>query len=146
MKRAVKIFLTIFLCSMMAAPVLSAQNNAKSKSQKMTRQEKKEMRLKASLQSRKFYFQLLKHRLFVMEADELYGRSGIMIPVSSSINFLAIKGNKVIFQFGFDGSAMGPNGLGGVTAEGFIDYYTLNPGKTKKSYGSLRLYPSESFR
>ena len=141
MKKVAKIFLMVLLSGVIAVPTLSAQNT-KGKNQKMTRQEKKEMRLKASLKSRKHYFSLLKNRLFVMEADQLYGRGGIMIPVSSSINFLAIKGNKVIFQFGLDGAAMGPNGLGGMTAEGFIDKYKLDPGKTAKKAmvvsGSIR--------
>lgn len=131
MKKASKIFLTFLLIGVMTGPAINAQQ-VKSKNQKMTRQEKKEMRMKASLQSRKHFFELLKHRLYVMEADQLYGRTGIMIPVSSSINFLAVKGNKVIFQFGLDGRATGPNGLGGMTAEGFIGHYILNPGKTTK--------------
>lgn len=129
MKRVTKILLAVFLCCMMAAPSLSAQNQANSK-QKMTKQERKEKRLKASLESRKHFFQLLQARLFVMEANELYGRTGVMIPVSPSLNFLAVKGNKVIFQFGLDGGMMGPNGVGGMTAEGFIDHYSFNPGKT----------------
>lgn len=98
----------------------------------MTRQEKKEMRLKAEKKSRKHYFQLLQHRLFVLQADQLYGRGGLAIPVTPSLNFLAIKGNKVIFQFGLDGALSGPNGLGGITAEGFVDNYVLNPGKNEK--------------
>lgn len=129
MKKAIKISLIMILCSAMAMPSVSAQNDAKSKSH-MTKQEKKEMRMKASLESRKYIFQLLKHKLFVLEANQLYGRSGMMIPVSSSINFLAIKGNKIIFQFGLEGRMMGSNGLGGLTAEGFVDNYSFNPGKT----------------
>lgn len=120
----------------MAAPSVNAQNQAKSKHQKMTKQQKKELRLKASLESRKQYFQLLQSRLFVLEANQLYGRNGMMIPVSPSLNFLAVKGNKVIFQFGLDGGMMGPimgsNGVGGMTAEGFISHYTFNPGKSSK--------------
>lgn len=141
MKKVIKIFLTVLLSSMMVMPALQAQN-VKGKSKKMTRQERKEMRLKASAQSRKHYFQLLKQRLFVLQADQLYGRGGLAIPVSPSLNFLAIKGNKVIFQFGLDGWLSGPNGVGGITAEGFIDHYSLNPGKTEKKAmivtGSIR--------
>lgn len=136
MKRVTKIILSVFICSIMAVPSVSAQNQVKSKHEKMTKQQRKEMRLKASLESRKHYFLLLKSKLFVMEANQLYGRNGVTIPVSPSINFFAVKGNKVIFQFGLDGSMMGPmmgpNGVGGMTAEGFIDHYTFNPGKTTK--------------
>ncbi len=132
MKKAIKIFLMMLLCSAMVVPAVSAQNEAKSKHQKLTKQEKKEMRIKASLESRKYIFQLLKQRLFVLEANQLYGRNGIMIPVSSSINFLAIKGNKIIFQFGLEEGVIGRNGVGGLTAEGFVDHYSFNPGKTTK--------------
>ena len=141
MKKVVKIFLLVLISSVMVVPALQAQNE-KGKNKKMTRQERKEMRLKASLESRKRIFQLLKHRLFVMEGYQFYGRAGILMPVSSSKNFFAIKGNKVIFQFGLDGVVGGPNGLGGVTAEGFVDHYSLDPGKTTKKAmvvtGSIR--------
>lgn len=141
MKKVIKLFLTILLSSMMVTPALQAQN-AKGKQKKMTRQEKKEMRLKAEKQSRAYYFQLLQQRLFVLQADQLYGRNGFAIPVSPSLNFLAIKGNKVIFQFGLGGWLSGPNGVGGITAEGFVDNYSLNPGKTSKKAmvvtGSIR--------
>lgn len=141
MKKVIKIFLTMLLSSIMVMPALQAQN-ARSNNKKMTRQEKKEMRLKAEKQSRGHYFQLLQQRLFVMQADQLYGRGGLAIPVTPSLNFLAIKGNKVIFQFGLDGAFSGPNGLGGITAEGFVDNYSLNPGKNEKKAmvvtGSIR--------
>ncbi len=131
MKKAIKLFLTILLSTIIVVPALEAQN-VKTKNKKMTRQEKKEMRLKASLQSRKHYLQLLQHRLFVLQGDQLYGRNGFSVPVSPSLNFLAVKGNKVIFQFGLDGGLPGPNGVGGVTAEGFLGHYSLKPGKTEK--------------
>lgn len=141
MKKVIKIFLTMFLSSMMVMPALQAQN-VKAKNKKMTHQERKEMRLKAEKQSRAYYFQLLQQRLFVLQADQLYGRGGVAIPVTPSLNFLAIKGNKVIFQFGLDGWLSGPNGVGGITAEGFVDNYSLNPGKTSKKAmvvtGSIR--------
>jgi hypothetical protein len=129
MKKVIKKFLTIFLISMMVMPVLQAQNE---KTKKSKRQERKEMRLKASAQSRKHYFQILQNRLFVLQADQLYGRNGFSIPVSPSLNFFAIKGNKVIFQFGLDGWYSGPNGVGGITAEGFVGKYSVDPGKTEK--------------
>jgi len=129
MKKIIKLFLTILLSSLVIGPGLQAQQV---KNKKMTRQERKTMRLKAEKQSRQYYFQLLKHRLFVLEANQLYDRNGFAIPVSSNLNFLAVKGNKVIFQFGLDGWMPSPNGVGGITAEGFLDHYTVNPGKTEK--------------
>ena len=129
MKKAIRIFLMTLLCSALVMPSLSAQNDVR-KHKKLNKQEKKEMRLRESQETRKYIFQLLKQRLFVLEADQLYSRSGMTIPVSSATNFLAIKGNKIIFQFALENGAMGANGIGGMTAEGFVDNYSFNPGKT----------------
>lgn len=133
MKKSLKIFLLLFLCNILASPFLYAQKPMVSvrKHQKIEKLKRRELRLKASLQSRRYYAQLLKQKLFVLQADQLYGYTGAMIPVNSSTNFLAIKGNKVIFQYGFIGR-IGWNGVGGVTAEGFIDHYLFNPGKSNK--------------
>ncbi|MBE0652123.1 MAG: DUF4251 domain-containing protein [Bacteroidales bacterium] len=131
MKKAMRIFLMIILCSAMTVPSLRAQNNDVLP-KKMTKQERKELRLKESLASRERILQLLKQRLFVLEAYQIYGRNGITIPVNSAVNFMAIKGDKIIFQFGLEGGAVGSNGVGGITAEGFIDNYTFNPGKSTK--------------
>jgi hypothetical protein len=131
MKNAIKVFLITLLCSALTLPSLRAQDQA-GKHKKLTREERKEMRLKESLATRKYVYELLKERLFVMEAYQIYGRSGMLIPVNSAVNFMAIKGNKIIFQFGIGGGAVGSNGVGGITAEGFVDNYVLNPGKTTK--------------
>ncbi len=130
MKKALKMILATVLISAVAMASVNAQEHDPQK--KLTRQEKKELRLKESQASRKFFYGLLKNRLFVLEAYQIYARNGMAIPVNSAVNFMAIKGDKIIFQFGLGGAAVGSNGVGGVTAEGFVDHYVLNPGKTAR--------------
>ncbi len=98
---------------------------------KIEKRKRKQARLKASLKSRAYYANLLKKHYFVFQADHLYGPGGMSYSVTPDINFLAVVKNKVILQFGFDG-VMGWNGVGGLTAEGFLDNYKFHPGKTVK--------------
>ncbi|MBN2614320.1 MAG: DUF4251 domain-containing protein [Bacteroidales bacterium] len=100
---------------------------SKAKHRKELRMKKKAEKARASLESRKYYAYLLKNRAFVLEATEFYGPRGVMMPVSPSTNFLAVRKNKLIFQFGL--GAGGRNGVGGMTAEGFINHYEFDPGK-----------------
>ncbi|MBN2638426.1 MAG: DUF4251 domain-containing protein [Bacteroidales bacterium] len=103
----------------------------------LTKKEKKELKIKKkekksleSLKSRKHYAYLLKNKAFVLEANQLYGPRGNMISVSPTTSFFAVRKDKVIFQFGL--GAGGRNGVGGMTAEGFISDYKFNPGKNSK--------------
>ncbi len=103
----------------------------KKEQRKLEKQKKKEERKKRSLNSRKFYAKLIKNKQFVFQATRLYGPAGNYYSVTPDINFVAIKGNKIILQFGFQG-VLGWNGVGGVTAEGFLTNYRFYPGKNNK--------------
>lgn len=98
---------------------------------KIERRKRKVARLKASLRSRAYYANLLKHHYFVFQADRLYGPGGVSYSVSPDVNFFAVVKNKVILQFGFQG-LVGWNGVGGLTAEGFLSKYSFRQGKSLK--------------
>jgi len=108
---------------------------------KIEKKKRKMIRLKRSLKSRAFYANLLKRHYFVFQADRLYGPGGLSYSVSPDINFFAVFKNKVVLQFGFQG-IIGWNGVGGLTAEGFLDTYHFNPGKSLKKaltiHGTIR--------
>ncbi len=112
----------------------SAQTKPLSKKEqrKLEKQKKKEERLKKSAAMRKYYAQLLKEKRWVFQATRLYGPGGQLYNVSPDINFVAVKDSMIILQFGFQ-NVVGWNGVGGVTAEGFLSGYEFNPGKNHKS-------------
>lgn len=132
MKISTKILLLILITGFLNTGNIYAQKSGKlSKQQKKElKLKKKQMRMKASLESRKYYTYLLKNKTFILEATQLNGPTGLPFSVSPSTNFFAVKGNKVILQFG-NGTG-GRNGVGGMTAEGFINNYEFKKPKSPK--------------
>lgn len=63
-------------------------------------------------------------RGFVLEADYLQGRGGELVSVSKNINFIQVRGTQGTLQTGSN-TAIGFNGLGGVTTEGNISNYKV---------------------
>lgn len=90
-----------------------------SQDNRLSRQEKKEV--KKARMTENFYFlgSLLDAKRFVLEADFLENTYGYRLPVTSTLNFIIIEESKGILQTGAD-SRMGYNGVGGVTAEGTV--------------------------
>ena len=70
----------------------------------------------ASIQARA----ALRNQDFVLEAESLQFRNGSTVFVNSSTNFISVKGNRAVVQISPSNFASGPNGLGGVTVDGYI--------------------------
>ena len=104
-----------------------------SQDNRLSRQEKKEVR-KARM-TENFYFlgSLLDAKTFVLEADYLENTYGYRLPVTSTLNFIIIEESKGILQTGAD-SRIGSNGLGGVTAEGNISGWEVYKDLKKQIY------------
>lgn len=138
------IFLSLVL--MMVGFVGYAQSSSAfiQQNRKELKLKKKEARAKAAQESRKYYANLLKNKAFIMEATQLYGPAGNMFVVSPTTNFFAVRKNKIIFQYGLGFG--GRNGLGGMTAEGFITHYKFNqePSKNKALSVSGQIKPKGS--
>ncbi len=123
----IKYILVLFLMLGFAIPQDTyAQHKILTKKEirRIQRKKRKVARLKASLRSRAYYANLLKRHYFVFQADQLYGPGGVSYPVSPDVNFFAVVKNKVVLQFGFQG-VLGWNGVGGLTAEGFLAKYVF---------------------
>ncbi len=103
---------------------------------KFERRKKKEEKERSSFKQRLKYAKMLKDQRFVFQANILFGPQGESYSVSPSINFLAVKGNQVVLQFGFEG-VIGWNGVGGLTSEGYLENYKFEPGKKKNSALSI---------
>lgn len=63
--------------------------------------------------------ELVKTQSFVLEANTLYGKSGVSYPLSPNINFVGFDGKNSTIQLAFNG-LVGWNGIGGVTIDGTI--------------------------
>ena len=62
----------------------------------------------------------LRNQDFVLEADNVQFRNGNTVFVNSSTNFISVKGNRAVVQISPSNYYSGPNGLGGVTVDGYV--------------------------
>jgi len=146
MVRLFIVFLTLSLLSPVSSFAQSETGDSTLSSQerkKLTKEEKKEARwakreekeLRKSerkleeLQRKQINYTLIKEIVedsaFVLEGTSLYNRYGRSVPVSPSINFIAISGDSLTLQIGSDFS-IGRNGAGGITLEGRILKYEVD--------------------
>jgi len=123
MKRYSLIIVSIFLFG-----GLMAQNSKKEerKKRKAEREQKLEQQFNATES-------VLENRTFVLEADYLSDKYGQRVPVTSGLNFIMVDSSQATLQVG-NISGYGPNGVGGITAEGSISDYDLDINENKKSF------------
>jgi hypothetical protein len=65
-------------------------------------------------------FAAVRNQDFVLEAQSVQFRNGPAVFVTSSTNFISVKGGRAVVQISPSNFASGPNGLGGVTVEGMV--------------------------
>ncbi len=104
-----------------------------SQGEKLTRQEKKEVRKAVLARNFEILDSLINARSFVLSADFLQSRTGEVIPVVSTLNFIKVDKDRGTLQTGAN-SGMGYNGVGGVTAEGRIGTWKLTKDVKKQYY------------
>ena len=113
---------------------MQAQEN-----KKLTRKEKKELKKKEDAEKAAKMKALIESKQFVFEANQVQNREGVTMPVTSSINFVIVDRDTVVFQTGTTGGNPGLNGAGGVTLEGTItDYKADYNEKNKYTYIVIR--------
>lgn len=74
---------------------------------------------------------MVNNQRFVLEADYISGKSGVMIPVNPSLNFIIIDSASATMQLG-SASGVGWNGVGGVTVSGSVSKYEVTRVEKKK--------------
>lgn len=97
---------------------------------KLSRQEKKEIRKAVMENNYHVIDTLLMMRQFVIEADFLENQYGDKVPVSPTINFIMVNASEGVIQTGSN-FRIGYNGVGGITAEGNVGKMEVT--KTPKS-------------
>lgn len=117
----------------LAAGFLLITQNISAQDEKLTRQERKEVR-KAQMEANFFILDsLLNSRTFVLKADYLRSRNGVLTPVVSNLNFIKVDGQEGVLQTGSN-SGLGYNGVGGATAEGSIGSWEMSKDTRKLTY------------
>ena len=118
---------------LLAAGLMISTFTASSQEKEMTRLEKKEFK-KAQMEANfRALDTLLTSRRFVLVADYLQDRYGERIPVVQTINFIKVDDTKGVLQTGSP-SAMGYNGVGGLTAEGSLGEYKMTKNYRNRTY------------
>lgn len=123
----------VLIVLLMGFMFFSVQGQEKAGKQKLTRQEKKELRRQQDEDAKKIVDAIIEARQFVLEANLIKGKRGQTFSVSSTINFVMVDSNKAVFQFG-SAHTIGVNGVGGATVEGKITRFDVNKREKSGSY------------
>jgi hypothetical protein len=107
---------------------------------KMQKIEMRQQKDEELLEQKEIIFSLISSKRFVLEADNLSGRNGVMRPVPSNLNFFAMDSAKAVIQIG-SLNGIGYNGVGGITDEGTVTKYEI---RENKNYYSINIYLSGS--
>ena len=119
----------VFFCTHRCQPVsLFAQGN--DENAVLTKKEKRNADLEKDFQQTKA---MLENKDFVLEADYLQDRYGNRVLVNSTINFVAVDSTEATIQIGSN-FRIGPNGVGGVTAQGNINKWELTEDTKHKAF------------
>lgn len=126
MKKRLVTSILLLLLTLLMIPEVFSQDKQDRKSRKAKRNAELVANFKA-------IDTLLQKQSFVIEADYLADRYGYRLPVASTINFIIVNGGQVVLQTGTS-SAAGPNGVGGLTAEGRVSNWKMTKDEKRKSY------------
>ena len=122
----------VFFALIVSASILFAQGN--DENAVLTKKEKRNAALEKDFQQTKA---MLENKDFVLEADYLQDRYGNRVLVNSTINFVAVDSTEATIQIGSN-FRIGPNGVGGVTAQGNINKWELTEDTKRKAF-TLRM-------
>lgn len=103
----------------------------------LTKEEKKILRKERKKQDEKMMTintaQAVRSSQFILKADQVRGRGGLLFNVNPRINFVSVQGDEVYVQLGSD-TGIGYNGVGGVTLKGKVTGYTIEQDKKNGTY------------
>lgn len=83
--------------------------------------------------------QALKNQSFVLEADNVTFRNGLVRYVSSNTNYVAVSGGQGTVQTAFNNFIYSPNGLGGVTVQGNVSGINMHKDKDGNIFYSFNI-------
>lgn len=134
MKKIYYLIILLLTAGVLWTPYQGYSQDYFSNDKKISGKEKKEARKRDLYRNYKAIDTLLQNKTFVLEAEFLQGRYGYQVSVSSTLNFIRVSPDHVVLQTGTDAYPGGYNGLGGVTAEGTINSYTVTSDEKRLSH------------
>ena len=120
-----------FALLLMIAPLFAqeVQEGLDKKTLKKMQKEERRREQDEQIAAKKEYVTaLINSRRFVLEAQNISGRTGSQVPVNSLLNFMAVDSSKAVLQVG-NNKGVGYNGVGGVTEECRVNRYEINETK-----------------
>ncbi len=84
--------------------------------------------------------QALQDGNWVLEADNVVFRNGLMRFVSSNTNYVAVQNGEGTVQTAFDNFVYSPNGLGGVTVQGNVSNTQISHDKDGNVYMNFSIF------
>lgn len=126
--------LLVGFTTIMNAQSRKQREDAKREAWKQERQQKKALELQQDSVSFYQAIDALKNGSFVLEADNVVFRNGIMRFVSSNTNFVSVNDGNGLVQTAFNNFIYSPNGIGGVTVKGNVSGVSMNQDKDGNVY------------
>ena len=122
--------LILILIFSLFVPVLYSQDSLQTPteqqfSKEMKREKRKEEKKAEEDRAKQITKLMLDYHRFVLEADNISGRSGEQYPVNSNLNFVMIDSTKAVLQLG-NSWGLGNNGVGGITVDGTVSKYKVD--------------------
>lgn len=114
----------VFIMILLGCIFFSVQGQNNTSKQKLTRKEKKELRLKQEEKTKIIIDSLINKRQFVLKINQLDGMMFELISVCSSINYIKVDSNVAISQFGSIGRT-NVQGIGNSTTKGRITKFEV---------------------
>lgn len=139
------VFLTaLFLIGMAgSAQAQTSKKEMAKKDRKEVREEKrKQEKALEAIQDTIAYenaIQALKEGSFVVEANNVVFKNGIMRFVSSNTNFISADDGQGVVQTAFNNFIYSPNGIGGVTVKGSVANIRMNKDKDGNIFYSMSI-------
>lgn len=136
-----KRFFFLIVVSLVVLSAYSQEENTvdDKTTKKLTKQQRLEQRRAEEEATAKLVDWMVDQKQFVLEANYLSNQTGSRVIVNSKLNFIVIDSSKIVIQLASTTGIGGPNGMGGVTAEGNISQFQIKKfGKDQNSY-SIRV-------
>jgi hypothetical protein len=90
--------------------------------------------------------QWVDNKTFVLEAQQVFNKTGDIFHLTPSTNFVHVNGDQAIIQLSFNG-LVGWNGVGGITIKGKIIKYKVDyENKNKPIYIMMTIQGNEGFQ
>lgn len=116
----------------------TAKEHEKSERQK-EKEQKKALREAQEMASFNAAVLALNNNSFVLEADRVEFKRGTFINVVSTTNFVMQEGKEATVQLSFNGAAIGPNGVGGLTVDGVVSNQEMSTDKNGNIHYSFMI-------